>query len=66
MTYPENAGRREFREKAAYALRLLNQGFTPEEVEDILEAGVTPAGAHTALSDPTNVLMQEVIEDGSA
>lgn len=51
-------------EARAHALALLLAGFTPEEVEDLLEAGVTPEEARTALSDPTNVLMQEVNDDG--
>lgn len=52
MTDQEAAGQR--------ALRLLCQGYTPEEVEDILDGAVRQP---TALSDPTNVLMQEVTED---
>lgn len=52
-------------EARAHALALLLAGFTPEEVEDLLEAGVTPEEARTALTDPTNVLMQEVTDDGA-
>jgi hypothetical protein len=47
----------------AHALGLLLAGYTPEEVEEALEGRVKPL---TALTDPTNVLLQEVNEDGTA
>jgi hypothetical protein len=66
MTNPETAGQARFREDVAYALRLLNRGYTPEEVEEMLERyHQLTERRPTALSDPTNVLMVEV-PDGAA
>lgn len=63
------------------ALGLLLAGYTPEEVEDILTNDWCTGPPEcdrwhvcerhavlrlTALSDPTNVLMQEVSNDGTA
>lgn len=59
----ETPGQRAFREATARALALLNQGYTPEEVEELLEVPAGNVHERTALSDPTNVLMQEVVDD---
>lgn len=48
------------------ALGLLLAGYTPEEVERVLEGTLPHPDAPTALSDPNNVLMQEVSGDGTA
>lgn len=48
------------------ALGLLLAGYTPEEVEQVLAGTLPHPDEPTALSDPTNVLMQEVNEDGTA
>lgn len=53
------------REAQARALGLLLAGYSPEEVEALLEAEATEPNAYTALTDPTNVLMQEVTDDGT-
>ncbi len=42
------------------ALRLLQAGLTPEEVEARMYPRGEPVRPLTALSDPTNVVMQEV------
>jgi hypothetical protein len=58
-------------EVRAHALALLLRGYSPEEVEEALnrasylEGCVLDELPPTALSDPTNVLMQEVTEDGT-
>lgn len=56
MTEPTGRARRD-------ALGLLLAGYTPEEVEAILAGEVAYPDALTALTDPTNVLMQEVNDD---
>lgn len=61
----ETEGQRAFKENVALALRLLNQGHSPEEVEVALEVRRLAHRPPTALSDPNNVLMQEVAEDGA-
>lgn len=48
------------------ALGLLLAGYTPEQVERLLEGTLPHPDEPTALSDPTNVLMQEVHDDGAA
>lgn len=48
------------------ALGLLLAGYTPEDVERVLEGTLPHPDERTALSDPTNVLMQEVSTDGTA
>jgi len=56
-------------EVRAHVLALLDRGYSPEECETMLEAAILTGGCilrATALSDPTNVLMQEVTEDGAA
>jgi hypothetical protein len=53
-------GQRAFEGDVALALRLLNEGYTPEEVETALEVRWLAARPPTALTDPNNVLMQEV------
>jgi hypothetical protein len=53
-------------EVRAHALALLLGGYSPEEVEAALEGTQGCVLERTALSDPTNVLMQEVANDGSA
>lgn len=50
-------------EAQAHALGLLLQGYSPEEVEDMLAAELTEPRGPTALTDPTNVLMVEVLDD---
>ena len=47
----------------AHALALLLRGYSPEEVEDALAPYVTEP---TSLSDPANVLLQEVSDDAGA
>jgi hypothetical protein len=47
-------------EARRYALGLLLAGLSPEEVEVRLEGRLVPARPLTALTDPTNVGMQEV------
>lgn len=47
------------------ALGLLLAGYTPEDVERVLEGTLPWPDKPTALSDQTNVLMQEV-HDGAA
>lgn len=59
-------GQRAFEEDVALALRLLNRGYTPEEVEWALEVRGRDVRRPTALLDPTNVLMQEVPDDAGA
>lgn len=46
-------------------LGLLLAGYTPEEVEAMLEGTLPYPDERTALSDPTNVLLEEVL-DGTA
>lgn len=48
------------------ALGLLLAGYSPEEVEQVLAGTLPHPDELTALSDPTNVLMQEVAEDGTS
>jgi hypothetical protein len=55
VTNPTEQARR-----TADALGLLLGGYSPEEVERILEGTLPHPDDRTALSDPTNVLMQEV------
>lgn len=56
-------------EVRAHVLALLLRGYSPEGVEEMLgqasyfEDCVLGYEPRTALSDPTNVLMQEVTED---
>lgn len=57
-------GQRAFEGDVALALRLLNEGHSPEEVEEALEARWQANNPATALTDPTNVLMKEVTSDG--
>jgi hypothetical protein len=52
-------------EVRAHVLALLNRGYSPEEVEGILEGTPGCVLERTALTDPTNVLMQEVSDDGA-
>jgi hypothetical protein len=49
----------------AHLLGLLLQGYSPEEVECMLEGALPWPDEPTALSDPSNVLMQEVNQDGT-
>lgn len=58
-------GQRAFESDVVLALRLLGEGYTPEEVEQALEVRWQAQRGATALSDPTNVLMQEVTEDAT-
>ncbi len=51
--------------RTADALGLLLGGYSPEEVERVLEGTLPHPDERTALSDPTNVLMQEVSTDGT-
>jgi hypothetical protein len=44
-------------------LALLVGGCSPEEVEAMLAGDLPYPDERTALSDPTNVLMQEVVQD---
>lgn len=61
-------------EARAHVLALLNRGYSPEQVEELMaEPGCVlvlapklPLHERTALSDPSNVLMVEVVEDGAA
>lgn len=59
-------GQRAFEDDVVLALRLLTEGYTPEEVEQALEVRQRAVRLPTALSDPTNVLMQEVHDDAGA
>lgn len=58
-------------EVRAHVLALLNRGYSPEEAEEALgrasylEGCVLDELPCTGLTDPTNVLMQEVTEDGT-
>lgn len=47
-------------EAQAHALGLLLAGYSPEEVEQVLAGDLPAPLGRTALSDPTNVLLQEV------
>lgn len=60
MTNPDEQARR-----AADALGLLMRGYTPEQVERVLAGNLPHPDEPTALSDPTNVLFQEVSTDGT-
>jgi hypothetical protein len=51
--------------RTADALGLLTAGYTPEEVEQVLEGTLPWPGELTALSDPNNVLLEEVPDVGS-
>jgi hypothetical protein len=53
-------------EAQAHALGLLLAGYSPEEVELALEGRVQAPEPLTALTDPTNVLLTEVNEDGTS
>jgi hypothetical protein len=53
-------------EAQAHVLRLLLGGMSPEEAEDRLAGTGCVLPEPTALTDPTNVLMQEVTDDGAA
>jgi hypothetical protein len=53
-------GQRAFEGGVVLALRLLNEGYTPEQVEVALEEQWQAQRRATALSDPSNVQMQEV------
>lgn len=59
MTTREGQARRD-------ALGLLLAGYTPEEAEAVLEGTLPWPGELTALSDPTNVLLQEVTDSEPA
>ena len=59
-------GQRAFESDVAMAFRLLEEGYSPEEVEEALAVRWREEHQRTALSDPTNVMMQEVTHDGSA
>jgi hypothetical protein len=50
----------------AHILGLLLRGYSPEEVEAMLEGTLPWPGPPTALTDPTNVLMQEVTSDDAS
>lgn len=50
-------------EAQAHALGLLLAGLSPEEVEQDLEGRLAEPEAATALTDPTNVLLEEVRDD---
>lgn len=52
-------------EARAHVLALLLRGYSPEDVEDRLAQGNGCVLEATALTDPTNVLMQEVTDDGA-
>jgi hypothetical protein len=52
-------------EARAHVLALLLLGYSPEEVEAKLEVPEACVLDHTALSDPTNVLMVEVTDNGT-
>ena len=52
-------------EAREHILGLLLGGCSPEEVEALIEGGPPCVLAPTALSDPTNVVMQEVTEDAT-
>lgn len=52
-------------EVQAHALGLLLAGYSPEEVEAILAGELPVPGELTALSDPTNVRLQEVSDGPS-
>lgn len=54
-------GQLAFESDVVLALRLLNEGHTPEEVEQALEDRRRAARAHTAVSEPK----QEVNGDGT-
>lgn len=58
MTYTEAEARRDL-------LGLLLAGYTPEEAEAWLAARVTTDLELTALTDPNNLVMQEVTSDGT-
>lgn len=49
--------------RSSDALSLLQAGYSPEEVETILLTDLSACGSLTALSDPSNVLLQEVKHD---
>lgn len=57
-------------EVRAHALALLLRGFSPEQVEEMLDGDtgvcLLDYDGRTAFSDPTNVLMVEVTEDAGA
>lgn len=54
-------------EDTEYALALSRQGYTWEEIEDILAAYNDLTRTHkTALTDLTNVQLEEVTEHGAA
>lgn len=53
-------------EAQAHALGLLLAGYSPEEVEEALVGRVPSPEPLTALTDPTNVWLVEVNEDGTA
>lgn len=44
-----------------YVLGLLLTGYSPEEAEAMLEGRLVQQEAPTALTDPTNVMMKEVV-----
>lgn len=48
------------KEARRYALGLLLAGLSPEQAEARLEGRLVQREAHTALTDPTNVMMKEV------
>lgn len=52
-------------EAREHILGLLLRGYSPEEVEERLGQGNGCVLAATALTDPNNVLMVEVADDGT-
>lgn len=55
-------------EVRAHVLALLDRGYSPEQVEEMLGQASYFEDCvlgYTSVSDPTNVLMQEVTEDGT-
>lgn len=53
-------------EVRAHVLALLVRGYSPEEIEAMLGTEATCILEATALTDPTNVLMVEVVQDAGS
>lgn len=63
----QTEGQGAFENDVALALRLLNKGYTPEEVEEHFAARPATNGGFSALTDPNNnPQFKEVTDHGTA